>query len=97
MIMYGSGAHAGHSVMALRFPDEDGDGKEELYMIESKGAANWPVQGIQRNKFATWLQWAKNVDIMASHMPLSPEARAKFNETAAREYFYRTNGWPYGY
>ena len=30
-------------------------------------------------------------------MPLSPEARAKFNETAAREFFNKTEGLPYGY
>lgn len=30
-------------------------------------------------------------------MPLSPEARAKFNETAAIEFFKQTEGLPYGY
>jgi len=30
-------------------------------------------------------------------MPLSAESRAKFNETAAQEFFYRTEGLPYGY
>ena len=30
-------------------------------------------------------------------MPLSPEARAKFNETAAQEFFFQTEGLPYGY
>lgn len=30
-------------------------------------------------------------------MPLSPEARAKFNETAAIEFFKSTEGLPYGY
>jgi hypothetical protein len=30
-------------------------------------------------------------------MPLSPEFRAKFNETAAQEFFYQTEGLPYGY
>lgn len=30
-------------------------------------------------------------------MPLSPEARAKYNETAAQEFFNNTVGLPYGY
>jgi hypothetical protein len=30
-------------------------------------------------------------------LPLSPEARAKFNETAAIEFFKETEGLPYGY
>ena len=30
-------------------------------------------------------------------MPLSPEARARFNETAAQEFFFKTQGLPYGY
>lgn len=76
IIMYGSGTHAGHSVMALRF-----DG--ELYIIESQDGWYWPRHGIQRNKFSQWLEWAKNADFHVAHMPLSPEARKKFNETAA--------------
>jgi len=32
-----------------------------------------------------------------SHLPLSPESRAKFNETAAQEFFWQTQGHPYGY
>jgi len=30
-------------------------------------------------------------------MPLSDEKRAQFNETAAHEFFWRTEGLPYGY
>jgi hypothetical protein len=90
IVMYGSGSHAGHSVMALRF-----DG--ELYLIESQDGWYWPRHGIQRNKWSDWIQWAKNADFHVSHMPLSPEARARFNETAAQEFFLKTEGLPYGY
>jgi len=31
------------------------------------------------------------------HMPLSPEKRAQFNQTAAEEWFYTVEGLPYGY
>lgn len=30
-------------------------------------------------------------------MPLKPELRAKFNETSAQEFFFETQGLPYGY
>jgi len=76
IIMYGSGTHAGHSTMALRF-----DG--ELYVVESQDGWYWPVHGIQRNKFSQWIQWAKDADFHVCHLPLNAEARAKFNETAA--------------
>jgi len=39
MIMYGTGSHSGHTVMALRF-----DG--ELYIVESQDAWYWPVHRI---------------------------------------------------
>jgi hypothetical protein len=90
IIMYGTGSHAGHSTMALRF-----DG--ELYIVESQDAWYWPVHKIQRNKFSDWIQYAKNADFHVVHMPLSPEARAKFNEKAAQDFFFETEGVPYGY
>lgn len=90
LIMYGSGTHAGHSVMALRF-----DG--ELYIIESQAGWYWPRTGIQRNKYKTWVQWARNADFHVAHFPLNAEARKKFNETAAQEFFFETEGLPYGF
>jgi len=39
MIMYGTGGHVGHTVMALRM-----DG--ELYIVESQDGWYWPVSGI---------------------------------------------------
>lgn len=90
MIMYGTGSHAGHSVMALRF-----DG--ELYIVESQDGWYWPVHRIQRNKFKEWIRYAELCDFHVVHMPLSDEARKRFNETAAQEFFYKTEGLPYGY
>jgi len=31
------------------------------------------------------------------HLPLKPEARAKFNEKKAQDFFFLTEGLPYGY
>lgn len=90
IIMLGTGSHSGHTTMALRI-----DG--ELHIVESQDAWYWPKHNIQRNKFSDWIQYAKNCDFHVVHLPLSPEARAKFNETAAYEFFQTVEGDPYGY
>mmetsp|Transcript_6249 Transcript_6249/g.4440 ORF Transcript_6249/g.4440 Transcript_6249/m.4440 type:complete len:115 (-) Transcript_6249:679-1023(-) len=78
IIMYGSGSHIGHSVMALRFWDD-----EELYIVESQDGWYWPNHGLQRTKFSQWMKWAEDASFNVAHLPLKPEMRAKFNETAA--------------
>jgi len=76
--------------MALRF-----DG--ELYIVESQGAWYWPHKGLQRNKWADWVQYAENCDFSVLHLPLSDEYRNKFDEKAANKFFFETEGLPYGY
>lgn len=49
IIMYGTGSHVGHSVMAMWFPDG------ELYVVESQDGWYWPVHNIQKNKFDDWI------------------------------------------
>jgi hypothetical protein len=51
IIMYGTGTHSGHSVMALRM-------EGELYIVESQDGWYWPKHGIQRNTWAQWQEWA---------------------------------------
>mmetsp|Transcript_4433 Transcript_4433/g.6538 ORF Transcript_4433/g.6538 Transcript_4433/m.6538 type:complete len:296 (-) Transcript_4433:154-1041(-) len=94
MIMYGSGSHVGHSVMALWFEEEEG---RELYIIESQDGWYWPVHRVQRNRFSEWIKMAEDASFHVAHMPLSDEMRTKFNETAAQEFFFKTEGLPYGY
>lgn len=94
LIMYGTGSHVGHSVMALWF---ENFGKRELYIVESQSGWYWPTNRIQRTRWENWIQYAEDADFHVTHMPLSPEQRAKFNETAAREFFFKTQGLPYGY
>lgn len=50
IINYGTGGIAGHSVMALRFPDEE-TGRNELYIVESQDAWYWPTAGLQRTPY----------------------------------------------
>ena len=90
IIEWGSGSHSGHSVAALWI-----DG--ELNIVESQDAWYWPKHKIQRNPWKQWLEWADNADFHVTHLPLKPEAAAKFNETAALEWFKTIEGYPYGY
>ena len=81
IIMYGTGSHSGHTVMAHRF-------EGELYIIESQDAWYWPVKRIQRTKFSEWIKMAADCDFNVVYMPLSDEASARYNETAAAEFFF---------
>ena len=90
IIMYGTGSHSGHSVAALRF-----DG--ELYIVESQDAWYWPTHGLQRTKWADWIKQAADASFHVTWCPLSAEARARFDEKAANDFFFKTEGLPYGY
>jgi hypothetical protein len=91
MIMYGTGGRFSHCTQALRF--EDG----LLYIVESQGAGYWPINGIQRTPFATWVQMARERDYNVAWLPLKPEIAAKYDVVKAREFFYKNQGLPYGY
>ena len=86
------GAQTGHTTIALRF-----DG--ELYICESTTASNyWPTGHIQRTPYNQWLAQAAHATYNVVHLPLSPESQAKFNATAATEWFLNTAiGLPYGF
>ena len=88
--MYGSGSHAGHSTMALRF-----DG--ELYIVESQAAWYWPKTGIQRTKWEDWIKYADEASFHVTWMPLRDDIRAKFDSKKAMKFFLETEGLPYGY
>lgn len=40
---------------------------------------------------------AEDADYHVSHLSLTAEARSRFNETAAKAFFNRTEGLPYGF
>jgi len=90
LIMYGTGSHSGHTVMAHRF-------NGELHIVESQDAWYWPVHRIQRTPFKQWMQWAEECDFHVVYMPLSEKMRAAYNETSATEFFNKVQGLPYGY
>lgn len=88
--MYGTGSHLSHSTMALRF-----DG--ELYIVESQGAGFWPNFGIQRTKWADWIKQAEDSSFHVAWLPLNAEKQAQFDEKAANDFFFQTEGLPYGF
>eukprot|EP00756_Hemistasia_phaeocysticola_P036574 Hpha_TRINITY_DN16649_c0_g12::TRINITY_DN16649_c0_g12_i1::g.182802::m.182802 len=90
--VFGTGAHTGHTTILMR--DEQGD----LFVHESTDkTAYWPNPNIQKTPFKEWIELARAADFQVVHLPLSAEARAKFNTTAALEWFRHVEGMPYGY
>lgn len=90
MIMYGTGSRFSHCTTALWFDDG-------LYIMESQGAGYWPINGIQRTPFATWVQMARERDYNVAWLHLKAETAAQYDVAAAQAFFYKNEGLPYGY
>ena len=93
IIMFGTGGRISHSTMALWIEE---NGTRELYILESQGGWYWPKNGLQITKWAKWIKLAENASYQIVLLPLKPEVRAKFNETAVMEWFKTVEGTPYG-
>ncbi|XP_051226266.1 uncharacterized protein [Lolium perenne] len=89
-----TGAYAGHTAVCLR----DSEGK--LWVGES-GHEN--EQGEDIIAILPWEEWwdfevtTDDSNPQIALLPLRPDLRAKFNETAAWNYAKQMNGKPYGY
>lgn len=90
LIMYGTGSTIGHCTMAMWFDDE-------LWVVEVMDNVFWPKRNAQRNRYRDWIKMARDADYHVAHLSLNERARAKFNVTAAQEFFNRTEGLPYGF
>jgi len=90
IIMYGTGSAIGHNTMAMRF-----DG--ELYIVESQDAWYWPTAGLQRTKWADWIERAEAADFHVTHLSMREDIRAQFDREKAIAFFEETEGLPYGY
>ncbi|KAJ1389584.1 hypothetical protein SESBI_38201 [Sesbania bispinosa] len=89
-----SGAYAGHTAVCLR----DSDGK--LWVGESGHENEKGEDIIAIIPWDEWWDFEVNKDDSNPHialLPLHPDMRAKFNETAAWEYALSMEGKPYGY
>jgi len=91
MLAWAMGSTTGHAASLLWV-----DG--ELYVVESTvKSAFWPADGIQRTPYQTWVKRLQDIGSIAVLAPLTAEARARFNETAAVEWFKQQEGLEYGY
>lgn len=91
MLAWAMGSHTGHTAITWWI-----DG--ELYVLESTvDSKYWPTNGIQKTKFATWMDQAQAADYNVVHLPLNPAIAAKINSTAAMEFYNSVEGLPYGF
>lgn len=87
---WGTGAHTGHSTVALWFDDDDTKthgvaDEDDLYIVESIGKEDyWPEWGWIKTPWYKWQAQAINADYHVALMRLAPEYQAKFDEIAAR-------------
>ncbi|KAJ3687363.1 hypothetical protein LUZ61_016527 [Rhynchospora tenuis] len=89
-----TGAYAGHSAVCLK----DSDGK--LWVGESGHENEEGEDIIVVMPWEEWWQFEQTQDDSDPHialLPLHPDMRKKFNETAAWEYAKSMSGYPYGY
>jgi len=91
MMAWAMGTTTGHTTTALWI-------EGVLNVCESTtDSPTWPVNGIQCTPYRTWLQQNQFEGSQAVWAPLSAEARAKYNETAALEFFRSVEGLDYGF
>lgn len=96
VLAWGMGSTTGHTTTALWMDNEEG--KRTLYVTESTVTDSyWPTNGIQKTEYHQWLKQASAASYNVVWAPLNKHSRAKFNETAAVEFFKSTEGLDYGY
>ncbi|KAI4321945.1 hypothetical protein MLD38_035267 [Melastoma candidum] len=89
-----SGAYAGHTAICLR------DSEGQLWVGESGHENDKGEDIIALLPWDEWWEFELTKDDANPHialLPLHPDIRAKFNETAAWEYARSMDGMPYGY
>jgi hypothetical protein len=74
------------------------EGGKELYILESQiKSSYWPQNNVQRTPFRQWLVWAEEAGYNVLHVPLSDEARGRFDAAKALAFFKEMEGLAYGY
>ncbi len=90
-LLYVVGSPTGHTAVVLRM-----DGA--VYVVESTTDSSfWPTNGIQKTPYKQWVQQVRAAGSSVVWAPLGAEARARFNEAAAVQYFKSLEGVDYGY
>ena len=84
MLGWAMGSTTGHTTTALW---DNG----QLYVAESTANDSyWPVNGIQRTPYEQWIKQATEAGFNVVHVPLNAEYRAKYNVTAAIDFFHQS-------
>jgi hypothetical protein len=65
--------------------------EDGLYIVESSSP------GIERTPWRKRMQELYDGHFAIAYMPLNEQARSKFNEKAARDFYFKFQGTPYGY
>eukprot|EP00760_Papus_ankaliazontas_P015323 PhM_4_TR16469/c0_g1_i1/m.82904 len=92
MLAWAMGSTTGHTVVAMR------DSNSSLFFCESTvNSTYWPVNGVQCTEYNEWIRLANLAGYNAVVVPLRADLRAKFNATAAWEFFATVRGLDYGY
>lgn len=91
MLAWAMGSTTGHTTVALRI-------NGTLYICESTTKDSyWPTNGIQKTEYYTWMKQAQLANYSVVWAPLTPEARASFDEAAAVAFFETVEGFDYGF
>jgi len=96
VVMLGTGGMTGHNAMVLKI-------NGELHVVESTdanpfGHVYWPPPyGVIKTPLIQWIKQAHAAAYDFVLLPLAKEYRAKFNNTAAVEFFNKVEGQPYGH
>jgi hypothetical protein len=90
---WGTGAATSHTTTFMR---TEATGALMVCESQSKGA-DWPIDRIQCNDWAAWQAIAATNSYALVWMPLTAEARAAWNNTAAWAFINATLGANYGF
>lgn len=91
MLAWAMGSTTGHVASAMWMDNQ-------LYVVESTiDSAYWPTDYIQKTPYKTWVQQAQAAGYIVNIAKLNDASRAKYNETAAVEWFHANEGYDYGF
>lgn len=93
LLAWGDGTTDAHTAMVFRHPQSG-----ELLVIESTPGhdAYWPNDGVQMTPYSVWVHRADVLGMSVLLAPLSAKYRARFNTSAAWEYFRSKEGLGFG-
>lgn len=91
MLAWAMGARTGHTTVAIRLP-------QGVVVCEATtNSSYWPTNGVQCTPYQTWVNQVHVSSQNVVYLPIRDDMSAKFNSTAAYEFFLAHEGNDYGY